>query len=286
MKQPEGWSISFGDSEEWKKFVQRHGLFAEKLDDLTATITNVLSHSFTVETPAQEIVHFFGPLAVEDFMEILLLCGNGYGVGALKILRGLYERTVTAAYIAKHPDTAERFLDFGSIQMRRMLNQAKELYGTNVLRQMLSPGKMESIEAEYQAVKDKFLEPLCKTCDTTRMSFSWSSLDTASMARKAGYCLDKLYHLAFMIPTPQAHATVLSLTSRMRTDEHGLRYFNSAAQHDEADAALSTAHGLILVMLSIQNDYFKSGKDAEIAERNAEYLAIWKRESTTTQLHG
>ncbi len=40
-------------------------------------------------------------------MEILLLAGNGYGVGAQKLLRGLYGAAVTARYISQHPEKAE-----------------------------------------------------------------------------------------------------------------------------------------------------------------------------------
>ena len=35
-----------------------------------------------------------GRICVEEFNEILLLAGNGRGVGALKVLRGMFERAV------------------------------------------------------------------------------------------------------------------------------------------------------------------------------------------------
>jgi hypothetical protein len=39
-------------------------------------------------------------IAVDDFSELLTLASNGYGTGALKTLRGMYERVVTSAYVA------------------------------------------------------------------------------------------------------------------------------------------------------------------------------------------
>jgi hypothetical protein len=267
----------FGDENEWLRFTQRLPDFFRVFDTLNVTIRRVLIRTFHVDNAAKELVHFIGRLTIEDFMETLLLAGNGYGVAALKILRGQYERTVSAAYIAKFPESAQRFVEFGSVQYRRMLNQAKELYGDEGLRVQLSPGKIEEIEQAYQEVKDKFTEPLCKKCGTTRTSFSWSDLDTASMALKAGYGLDKLYFHCYTIPTQQAHASVLSVLSRRVELQDGTISFNEAAQHEEADAALSFAHALMLRMLRVQNDFFHLGFEEEIGQRYAEYQTVWNR---------
>jgi hypothetical protein len=208
-------------------------------------------------------------------METLLLCGNGYGVAGLKIVRGQYERTVAAAYLAKNPASAERFVEFGYIQNRRMLNQARELYGDEELRTQLSEGKIEEIERAYEEVRDKFREPLCKTCGTTRATFSWSNLDTASMALKGGYGLEKLYYQCYMIPTQHAHASVLSVLSRIRRAPDGTKYFDERAQHDEANAALSNAHVLMLRMMRIHNDFFKLALDKEIQQCDADFHIAW-----------
>lgn len=52
----------------------------------------------------------------EDFLEVTFLAVNGYANGAMKALRGLYERTVTLAYIGKKPEKAERFVRYAAIQ--------------------------------------------------------------------------------------------------------------------------------------------------------------------------
>ena|SRR5579862_4188528 len=267
----------FGDPDEWRHFTQRHPNFFTVFDALNGTMQRTLIRTFDVDSFSKRLVHFIGRLTLEDFMETLLLTGNGYGVAGLKILRGQYERTVAAAYIAKFPDSAERFANYGRIQYRRMLNQAKELYGEEDLRAQLSPGKIEEIEAAYEEVKDQFNEALCKQCGTTRLSFSWSNLDVASMARKAGYGLDKLYFHCYTIPTQQAHASVLSVLSRIVERPDGTESFNETAQHAEGDAALSCAHAVMLRMLRIQNDLFLLGLEDEIRQRDAEYHVAWNR---------
>ncbi|HYR38112.1 MAG TPA: DUF5677 domain-containing protein [Methylomirabilota bacterium] len=58
----------------------------------------------------------------EDFSEILLLSGNGYGIGAFKLLRGLYERVVTMTYLLQHPEKAEDFADWHLIEKQKLVN--------------------------------------------------------------------------------------------------------------------------------------------------------------------
>jgi hypothetical protein len=194
MPLSENWSPSFGVSAECGLFYDRNQKFFERLDALNQTMRNILVRTFQVDSTDKEIVHFLGRLTIEDFMEILLLSGNGYGIGALKILRGQYERTVTAAYVAKNSETAGRFVRFGNVQYRRMLNQAKQIYGEQRLRGMLSPGRIEKIETAYNGVKDEFKESLCEKCDTTRMAFSWSALDATldqaneGSVQPSGFC--------------------------------------------------------------------------------------------------
>jgi hypothetical protein len=75
-----------------------------------------------------------------------------------------------------------------------MLNQAKQIYGEQRLRGMLSPGRIEKIETAYNGVKDEFKESLCEKCDTTRMAFSWSALDATldqaneGSVQPSGFC--------------------------------------------------------------------------------------------------
>jgi hypothetical protein len=106
MASGDGSAPVFGDSGEWPRFFERHRTFFETFGALNDTICKILIREFEVDSTDKEVVHFLGRLTIEDFMEVLLLSGNGYGIGTLKILRGQYKRSVTAAYIAKHPPSA------------------------------------------------------------------------------------------------------------------------------------------------------------------------------------
>jgi hypothetical protein len=64
----------------------------------------------------EDICFGLGHTCREDFLEILFLAANGYSNGALKLLRGLYERALTMSYIIKSPAKADRFMSFVAIQ--------------------------------------------------------------------------------------------------------------------------------------------------------------------------
>jgi hypothetical protein len=115
----------FGFPDEWAAFEGQHAKFLEALDALTETINCVKCRTFHNSCPADEIVFFLGSVVSEDFTEVWLLAGNGLGTGAMKVLRGMYERTVTAAYISKFPEQVKPFSDYGQIAHRRLLNHAK-----------------------------------------------------------------------------------------------------------------------------------------------------------------
>jgi hypothetical protein len=172
----------FGYADEGKAFSETYSVFLEKVPKLVDTLNKVFCRTFDSSGPGDGIVYHLGRLVVEDFLEIMLLCQNGFGFGGLKLLRGLYERTVTMAYIAKNPSEARTFIDYHHIHRSKELNHAKEA-GVDITKH-ISENVIEDIKRKYDATKDKYKMEICKKCKTTRINFSWSNLDLASMAKK------------------------------------------------------------------------------------------------------
>ncbi len=202
------------------------------------------------------------------------MAGNGLGTGALKVLRGMYERTVTAAFISQFPDEVKRFWKYWPIPHRKVLNHAKDLHGLAFLESVLGADHMKEVEQEYQNVKDDFQETLCKQCNLTRTMFSWSQYGLPAMAKKAGYGLEHCYYFGFAIPTQQAHSTVQALTARLKQQPDG-RFFDNSVQKTYAGLAIMTAHVIILKMLRVENSHFSLGLDSEISKLEAECKAVW-----------
>ena len=69
----------FGLPQEWDHFAESHKLFLERYPNLRLALETAFIRRGITSEPVDRAVFFTGRLCVEDFMETLLLCGNGYG---------------------------------------------------------------------------------------------------------------------------------------------------------------------------------------------------------------
>jgi Family of unknown function (DUF5677) len=247
--------IEYGYREEWTAFATRNAEFTRRFVNLEKAIDTAFTRVHQTSTLLERTIYFLGRLAVEEFMEILLLCANGYGIGAQKLVRGMYERAVTARYLYKFPDEVRNYLDFHRVTDHKFLMAIQSTMGHDVF----SREQAEKIEQDFEAVKPQFTVPDCKTCKTTRLNHTWSKADIVSMARMSDESLWHLIVPAYYLPTREFHSTIGAIFSRLdpepATKGEGL-IFDGAAQRDRADQSIITAHNLLLNVLDLQKECF------------------------------
>src|SRR5580704_19110880 len=152
--------IRHGYPEDQADFQKRNLEFIIRFHNLEKAIETTFDRVHEKTTLAERTVYFLGRITVEEFMEILLLCQNGYGVGAQKLLRGMYERAVTAEYLFKHSEQAEDFLAYNKVANYKILESVRSCAGHSVI----SKERTEQIAQEYEAVRPRFLIANCKKC--------------------------------------------------------------------------------------------------------------------------
>ena len=196
--------IIFGIPDEWKSFEQRNLLFFERFPNLRAALnTAFIRTGFTME-PIDRFVFFCERLCCEDFFEVLLCSGNGYGVAALKLLRTLYERGVTLRYLHEHPEELDAFLDFHHVQLHKLTTPIAEIFGSGAIPEKA----LADIKTEFEKVKKQFMVTDCKKCGTEKLNHTWSKLNFVAMAKKTEH-LDKLIVQAYYLPMRHGHATLV-----------------------------------------------------------------------------
>ena len=149
--------IGVGDIEAQKRFIERNRTFLEEFPKLFALYSRVFIRSlappseserqaflhlpdddpaviaFEDKIMADRVVFYLGRMAADDFGEICTLSGNGRGFGSYKIVRGMYERVVTAMYIAGKPSESRAFVESSSITklnyLTRLLRAVPEMKG-------------------------------------------------------------------------------------------------------------------------------------------------------------
>jgi hypothetical protein len=248
---------TIGFPERWTAFNKRNAAFvSECYPSLVLTSEKLLNRHVPIKTMADDIVFLLGRTAFEDYCELWVLAGNAYGVGAYKILRGLYEKVVTLGYLVRQPTEIQRFCDYEIVQKRRLMNRVKQ---DPNLRSRFSEAAYKEIEEAYDKIKEQFL-------DGKGRSLGWTLLDTYSLARKAGYDLDQISVTAYVLPNMKIHATVSDLIARKVPQGDGTFKFDNGPQEQYADSALITATHLLITSLYIQEDYFQLGLRPEIEQ--------------------
>lgn len=267
--------LIIGIPEEWENFKLRHARFLERFRNLESAL-NIAFHREIFDSDAQDrIIYFTGRLCAEEFNEIYLLCGNGYGVAALKLVRGMFERTVTARYLSAHPEEAQDFLDFHWVAQRKLMKAIDDTFGP----ELLNHEKRQEVEREFQNLRDRFTVSDCEKCKTTRLNYTWSKLDLVAMAKKAGP-IGQLIVPGYYLPTKEAHSTIDAIFTRLDPESKGLM-FDGGPQHKRADEAMLTAHNLILDTLDLQKDYFKLATLEEpLQQCLSDFMYIWARSAS------
>jgi hypothetical protein len=244
--------VLFGDETEWDDFHRRNPEFANRVGNLVNAIQLAFA-TLTVQEPVDKVLFHLNRLCTEDFSEILLLCGNGYGIGAEKLLRGMYERAVTATYLHDNPTEVDNFLGYHKISAYKLMNATIETLGDP-----FPPEQKKKIEVEFEDAKPQFMITSCAKCGEKRLNHTWTKLDFVSMAKRCGP-LAKLLVPAYYMGVREGHSSINAIFSRLddaaAASGEGL-VFDGSSQRRRADSALLTAHKVLLTVLELQKIHF------------------------------
>jgi hypothetical protein len=268
-------AIVFGYQEQWQAFQSRNLKFLSRFESLKTAFNVAFLRSFSTSGPEERTIYMLGRLCCEDFFEILLLAGNGYGIGAQKLLRALYERAVTMAFLADNPSEVDAFLDYHAIAQHKLSTAIRKTMGPNILRK-----EQAETESEYLRVKDSYLITDCAKCGTKRLNHTWHKLDLVTMAHRTIFG-DNIV-AGYYLPMGHAHSTVRALISRLEdTDSEGLG-FNPDPQPEEADRALLVSHQIMLGVLETQQKYFNLAElEQPLQKCMQDFMEIWQRNNST-----
>lgn len=235
--------FEFGETRESEAFFERNPNFMAMFEQLTEVSNTCFGRKLVPKNRAEDICFRLGHACRKDFLEVVFLAVNGYGSGSSKIVRTLYERAVTLAFIAQNRDKAERFLRFSVIQEHRLLQSALKVVTEEKFDEFVGPpNTANEIRERYKQMKPEFETAICKACGTTRVQTAWD-LDVAATVHKLGGLYQGFYLPNYALPNLTIHASLASADSTLR---EGVE-----EAHREADLqVLCASHLLILVMRS------------------------------------
>jgi hypothetical protein len=248
-------TIDFGRPQEREAFVARNRAFMTQGLAVTQLLNQALACERALSAPSDRVIYSLGRIGAEEFWEIVTNAANGYGVAALKLLRPLFEKTVTMMYLIRNPDKVDDFIDYFWVNARKSLSHMRSAHQNPVQ----TAEELAEIENRYQAVRPRYVTALCKKCGTIRDRGSWSALSLTDMARDVG--VGRSYLALAYIPTLQIHTTVQGLWNWMRPTESGDIEVGTRTQYDAADAAVAGAHACVSLILEEHVKHFGLGID-------------------------
>jgi len=271
-----------GIPEEWKHFEEQHGLFFERFPHLESALETTFIRTTTLSEPIDKFVLQYGRLCVEDFFEILLNCANGYGIAGQKLLRGLYERAVTLAYLDKYPEELDAFIDFQKVQDYKVVRSIED----TIAKGTISENTVADVKARRDEVMHNFMVTDCKVCGTERLNHSWSKMNFVAMSQKVE-SLGKLIVPGYYVPLKHAHATFGAMSSRLEVTKEGTVSFVPTAQRKEAAGAFMVAHNILLQVLGVEDERFKvEGLEEKLRVCMGDFLEIWRKKEKAPPSEG
>ena len=124
----------------------------------------------------ERILYALGRLVFEDFTEVVVNCANGLTTGAMKIQRGMYERTVTLVYLDQNPTQIEKFFNYFHIADWKKIRDARQVFPD-----LISDEFYEQKKREYEATREAYIVPACRDCSSAR-----KKAEKASQKRQEG----------------------------------------------------------------------------------------------------
>jgi Family of unknown function (DUF5677) len=231
---------------------------------------------YTALRLAQIIVFYLVRASYDGFNDVFILVGNCRGFAAKVMLRMMYEHLVTASFIAMKPEEAKIFDDHASIEKWKVW--VRTLKAVPDAKHTVPEETIQKLDEQQQQVRIRLKTEKCKTCKQPMTQEAWTRVDVATMAEQvdaaeSSKSLQNLYAPCYLMGTALMHPTPFGLELRLERTDAGLVYKDlpEAQAHD----ALLRAHGLVLRLFKLMNEYFVLGLDAELDARWQAFPKIW-----------
>lgn len=198
--------------------------------------------------------------------EAVILCGNGCGSGAMKIVRGMYESRWTAEYLRRHPTEVEDYLEFEKVLSWRRIQLLQENDRKRAGR--VPPNVVKQVEDDYKLAKARFTDP------KGRVRLRWSKKSIREIAEDIGR--GKEYEGPYSLACSIHHANFEGV-SALFSATGGAVSPDPPPSMAWVRQALVTAHTNLLFALNTLCDSCKLDFSARLAAAQQAHAEAWKK---------
>jgi len=196
-------------TQDWNMFLESHPAFPSMMWNWVTLLQNLLKR-----TPLQSgddlgfLICGFMAASLVDLNDILTLTHANSRSGAPKLLRSLYERTVTMKYLAEHPGEVEKFIGYQSIDWKQVVEVCQGKIG----RELDEPAWARLASAAADARKE-YKGEVCPQC-RQRKQTNWTPKSVKELADVVE--LSHLHAHSYIFPSKTMHPTFWGMIEFMK----------------------------------------------------------------------
>lgn len=239
---------------EWEHFVKNHSHLLERLPNLQKALETV----FKIEkqlTNSDRLVFILCKNSTIGFSEVTLLCGNGFGNSALKLLAQMFENFIIARNLHLHPKETNKFWNDVSSKCSNKTtsehNHTINLFNVSGVTQISWESKSQSNICSY----NNFVE----------------LANTAELPEE----LKTVYYLSL----EHVHSSLTSLLSVPKVNDKALDFKKAESQRHASDIAFTTAYFLLTEVLLLMVEHFNLNSNDPLYRQCLEdYESIFKKD--------
>lgn len=216
----------------------------------------------SISEPLHKVMRHLAKIAANSLDALTTLLLNGYGHDGMKIARGIFEASVTIAYLRTHPEEVEDYFDFRKILVKRRLDYYDRRYPELV--QDLPSERRKGIEDRYTAVVGRFTR-------NGRIRSSWCKYSLFAMAKDVG--MEDHYHTTYSPASGIHHGDIWGLLAQAAEGTNDVEVAPSVMWTKEA---LFAGHRGMLSILSNYNETATHGMGMELEKAKEVFKKAWK----------
>jgi hypothetical protein len=236
----------------------------QKAFDQAILVSNFANEMFVQadKTPLKRekfVIYLLVRMVVTGWTELLILIGNGAGLGAMKISRGMFESAVMAEYLRRTPQEIDDYLEFGHVLSWKRSQMDPDLF---------KPKQRKKIQKEYDRVKARFENRKGKVRN------QWNSHSIGQMANVLGR--QNQYDLPYSIAASMHHGNFEAMVSYVGRERTRL-YIDQPPSMNWIPQAFISGHVYLLQALDTLNDSFQLGFDTRLKAAYEAFEETWKK---------
>ncbi|HEV2135233.1 MAG TPA: DUF5677 domain-containing protein [Terracidiphilus sp.] len=253
-------NVVFGFEEFWPKTYAQYGKQLDAIGDLIRIGDELVrAAEENADEPVKRVIWVLTSATMSGACEAVLLCGNGCGAGAMKVVRGMYESRWTAEYLRRNPSEVDDFLEFSKVLAWRRLHWRQGYNGR------VAADVMKRAEDEFNRVKGRFPD------GRGGIRHTWSKKSIRAIAKEVGH--EKEYEAPYAVACSIHHANFEGISALFNSGNGALAPPPSEAM---VKMALNLAHANLWFALATLNDSCGLGFDQRIDDAQRALEGVWR----------